>query len=89
LQYAKRYGYDPAHWSFLTGALIDVDAITEQFGLYFVREQGAINFDHNLRTVVIDPQGRIHKLYVGNTWTPAELVADLVQLAGAAPSPTQ
>lgn len=38
---------------------------------------------HNLRTAVIDPDGRLVKTYSGNMWTPAELVADLK----AAPAP--
>ena len=38
---------------------------------------------HNLRTAVIDAEGRLVKAYSGSTWTPAELVADLK----AAPAP--
>ncbi|MBI5774500.1 MAG: SCO family protein, partial [Verrucomicrobia bacterium] len=35
--YAARYPRDPQRWSYLTGALIEIDALTEQFGLYFSR----------------------------------------------------
>ena len=31
----------------------------------------------NLRTAVIDPDGKIVKIESGNFWKPAELVADL------------
>ncbi|MCS1408082.1 MAG: SCO1 protein [Verrucomicrobia subdivision 3 bacterium] len=76
--YAKAFSSDPEKWSFLTGEMIKIDAITEQFGLMFSRSrESAINWDHTLRTVIIDPQGRIHKIYIGNTWTPESLVADI------------
>ncbi len=76
----KAYGesrhYDPRHWTFATGAVIDVTAIGEQFGLAFWREQpGTIS--HNLRTAVVDPGGRVQKIFEGNTWTSDELVAEM------------
>ena len=40
---------------------------------------------HNLRTAVIDSEGRLVKVYSGTRWTPAELVADLK----AAPAPAR
>ena len=77
--YAKRYDYDTNHWSFATGALIDIDAITEQFGLVFPRE-GA-GFNHNLRTAVVDAQGRVQKVFTGNEWKVAEFVEEMVKAA--------
>jgi len=38
------------------------------------------SISHNLRTVVLDPLGRIHKLFNGNRWTPEEL-AEAIQEA--------
>ena len=83
--YAERYKYDPASWSFLTGELIEIDAITEQFGLMFPRNQDGTGFDHNLRTVVIDPQGKIQAVLKGNSWKAEELVTEMVKAAGAKP----
>jgi protein SCO1/2 len=79
--YAKRYPHDTNHWDFATGALIDIDAITEQFGLMFPRE-GAI-FNHNLRTVVVDARGNVQKVFTGNEWKADDLVAEIVKGAGA------
>ena len=39
---------------------------------------------HNLRTAIIDPQGRLVKAYSGNMWSPAELVVDLKATPAAA-----
>jgi protein SCO1/2 len=85
LNHARQLGYDPQRWSFLTGALIDVDAITEQFGLVFRREAGRIDFDHNLRTVVVDATGRVQDIFTGNAWKPEQLVEALVKAAAAKP----
>jgi protein SCO1/2 len=81
--HSDRYEPDPARWSFCTGAMIDIDAITEQFGLNFSRPQGQLNWDHNLRTVVIDAQGRVQTILIGNTWKPEELVGEIVKAAKA------
>ncbi|MCP5522023.1 MAG: SCO family protein [Verrucomicrobiales bacterium] len=76
-QYARTFNYDPAHWNFLTGAMIDIDAITEQFGVIFARD--GEGFSHNVRTVVINPTGHIRKIFVGNEWTTEELVAEMLK----------
>lgn len=85
--YAEAHGYDPRHSTFATGELIDITAIAEQFGLAFWKDNaGSIN--HNLRTAVIDPAGRVQKIFEGNEWTPAELAAELVK-AAAQPVPPE
>lgn len=78
--YAERYNYNPAHWSFVTGELIDVTAIGEQVGESFGHDEtGAVR--HNLRTVVVDTQGRVQKIIPENKWTSDELVAEIVKAA--------
>jgi protein SCO1/2 len=79
--YAKQYGADPMDWTFATGALIEIDDLTERFGMYFAREGGGVTFNHNLRTVVIDPNGKVRQIYVGNTWQAEELVVLIKQTA--------
>ena len=80
--HAKAVGANPTYWHFLTGTRPQVMDFARRFGI--LSEPGdATSFVHNLRTAVIDPKGRIVKIYSGNMWTPAELVADLK----AAPAP--
>jgi protein SCO1 len=81
--YAQRYHYDPRHWSFVTGDLIEITAIGDQVGETFGKENGSIV--HNLRTVVVDAQGRVQKIIPENKWTSDELVAELVKAAQAKP----
>lgn len=82
-KYAARHPHDPQRWSYLTGALIEIDALTEQFGLYFSREAGTFNINHNLRTVVVDARGRVQKIFIGNEWKESEFVEEMVKAAGA------
>ena len=41
------------------------------------------SFTHNLRTAVLDRDGRLRRLFRGNEWTPEELVAELKVAGGA------
>jgi protein SCO1/2 len=77
-KYAQFYGYDSNRWTFATGALIDITAIADQLGLKFWREEKG-GFDHNLRTVVVGPTGKVQQIFVGNEWTPADLVTEMTR----------
>jgi protein SCO1/2 len=77
--YGQTHSADPRRWTLATGALIDITAIAEQFGLTFWSEDGGIS--HNLRTAVIDPAGRVRKVLIGNKWTSEELVAEMTRVA--------
>ena len=65
----------------MTGALIDITALSEQVGLQFWREPGG-SINHNLRTVVVDTRGRVQRIFIENKWTPEELTAEIVKAAG-------
>jgi len=82
--FAERYHCDSRHWSFLTGQLIDITAITEQFGQQFWREGQDQGISHNLRTVVVDARGCVQNIIHENKWKPEELTAEI--LKGAKPA---
>ncbi len=79
--YAERRHYDPKRWTFATGKLIDITALTEQFGMYFWRDETG-GLSHNLRAVVVDTRGRVQRIIPENKWKADELVAEIVQAAG-------
>ena len=66
---AKRYGADPAVWSFLTGDRATIDRFSAAMGIGLTREPGSTEIVHNLRTVVVDPEGRIAAIFSSNDWT--------------------
>jgi protein SCO1/2 len=83
--HANRVGADLGRWTWLTGDPKEVNQFETQFGIYVEgNSSGSSNIIHNLRTAVIDSQGRLVKIHTGNDWTPAELVADLEATAAPA-----
>ena len=86
IEYAARYKADPARWDFLTGELIDITAISEQFGLQFWRANPNEPINHNVRTVVIDAAGRVHWITPETDWKPAQLVEQLLKAAAVKPA---
>jgi len=76
--HAERLKADPAVWTFLTGAPAAVTKFALQFGIYTEKDLGTgANLTHNLRTAIVDADGRVVNVHSGRDWTPADLVADL------------
>jgi protein SCO1/2 len=74
--HAQRVGADPAIWSYLTGERESVDRFAGAFGVAEMREdQPMQEIVHNLRTAVIDANGRLVTVLNGRDWTPDELVS--------------
>lgn len=85
--YAKAYSDDSKRWIFATGDRSEIDAITEKFGLIYNRSRiSPTDWDHNLRTILIDPEGKIHKIYIGNLWTPDTLMKDMKSIKSPNPN---
>jgi cytochrome oxidase Cu insertion factor (SCO1/SenC/PrrC family) len=40
----------------------------------------ARDITHNLRTAIVDADGKLAKLYTGNDWTPEQILKDLREL---------
>ena len=77
--YAQRYKYDPKKWSFVTGSTADVAEFGDRLNMSLALRDGV--WDHKLRTLVVDAQGRVRKIFVGNQWTPSELAEEIVKAA--------
>ena len=61
-----------AHWEFAGGTKEQVKDLAQFFGLTYFPEKDQII--HALRTVIIDPYGKVAKIYGGNDWKPEEVV---------------
>ncbi len=83
-KHARELKADPAVWTFFTGTREDIDRFASRFGISVSR---ALNDErditHNLRTAIVAPTGRLVKLYIGNEWTPEQLLADLRKSTGS------
>lgn len=84
--HAKRLAADPATWSFLTflpGDNDGADRFASPFGVSILRKDSDGNeLVHNLRTAVIDPDGRLSAVLNGNEWVPQQLLAELRKALG-------
>ena len=69
---------------FVTGAPDEVLAFARRFGVTVEPAEPGDMMPHNLRTAILDAEGRLVKTYSGTTWTPAELVADLTAAPASA-----
>jgi protein SCO1/2 len=77
--YAQGHQYDPARWSFATGSPAEIEKLAQRCDLT-VQRDGA-GFTHNLRTVVVDADGRVKDVLIGNEWTADELAKEMVAAA--------
>ena len=58
------------------------EAFAARFGVSISRAMNdARDITHNLRTAIVDGEGRIVKVYTGNDWSPKQVLADLETLA--------
>ncbi len=62
-------------WKFATGSDVEITTLAKFSGLETRRDGLPLN--HNLRTLVVAPDGKIAKVFTGNEWKPAELVAEM------------
>jgi protein SCO1/2 len=83
--YAKFYRGDNASgWLFAAAPPATLARLAPALGLVIMRQGPGIS--HNVRTVVVDPQGRLFRQFNDNLWTPRQL-ADAMLKAGGMPPP--
>ena len=86
--YAKGFEADPNRWTFATSSLSNIVELADQIGLVFYRTEpnNPAGLNHNLRTVVVDTEGRIQKIFKDNEWKPEDLAAEMVKAAQPKPA---
>jgi protein SCO1/2 len=72
-------GESPGHWLFASMATNTLATLAPALDLMVVHQGSSIS--HNLRTVVLDTQGRIYRQFDGNQWTPQELADAMIAAA--------
>ncbi len=82
-EHGQKLGFDPTLWTFLTGKREEIDQFAARFGVSVARAvTDQRDITHNLRTAIIDRSGNLVKIYTGNEWTPADVMADIKVLVG-------
>jgi protein SCO1 len=81
-KHARELNADLTRWTFLTGDRDEIDQFAARFGVSVSRAMNdPRDITHNLRTVIIKPDGTLAKVYTGNEWSPDAVLADLRALA--------
>ncbi|MEW6511597.1 MAG: SCO family protein [Bacteroidota bacterium] len=81
-RYAGSYGADFSTWDFVTDpdtAGSAIRRLADGLGLTYADDEGLIA--HNLRTVLLDKEGRLVRVINGNEWKAEEVAAEIRALA--------
>jgi protein SCO1/2 len=79
--YANFYrGTDTNRWLFAVASTNTLSGLAPRLDLMIMHDGNNI-MSHNLRTVVLDPQGKIFRQLDGNQWTPQQLADAILQAA--------
>ena len=80
------FGHKPGQpWSLLTtDTCCTITQIGANVGLKFGEVEGS--YQHNIRTVVLDREGRIRRIFTDETWEPSQLIDEIK--AANRPMPT-
>ena len=76
--HAKTLRADPRVWTFATGTREQIELFAARFGVAVTREgDTAADIMHNLRTIVVGPDGTVRAMHSGADWEVTQLVEDL------------
>jgi protein SCO1 len=78
--YAKLQEADTKHWSFVNAGLQGTKDFSRRFELTYGGSGTSIS--HNMRTLIISPDGRLVKTYTGSAWNPDDFAAEMRKAAG-------
>lgn len=71
--FGAAFGQDPARWSLLASPPCCMQELAKDVGLRYGEVKGS--YEHNLRTVVLDAEGKIARIFLDETWAPDALIA--------------
>jgi|ERR1043166_7198390 protein SCO1/2 len=70
-------------WQLAVGSDAEVRKIADFFGLQYQTDaQDKTKINHSLRTAVINPEGKVTKIFPGNEWTTTQLLKELESAGG-------
>ena len=78
--YAARYTDNTDNWTFATGGRDRIDELTTRFSVYIEADAESANIDHALATLLIGPDGRLEKIWRGNTWSADDVIGEAESL---------
>jgi protein SCO1 len=77
--YGQSYGYDPAHWSFLTGDGEKIAELAGVAGVHYEVDGNVIN--HDFRTLIIDAKGHLQMVFPTGGDLSGQIVSEMLKAA--------
>ncbi len=84
--YGRQFDADPRMWSIATGESAQVKDVIDSFGVSSIAD-GATNYIHDVRLIVIDGQGTVREVVQTADWNPDDVVAIAHNFAGEQSNP--
>ncbi|MEO7039855.1 MAG: SCO family protein [Candidatus Elarobacter sp.] len=84
--YGRQFDADPKMWSIATGEPAQVKDVIDAFGLSSIAD-GAANYIHDVRLVLIDGHGIVRVVVQTAGWNPDDVAASARALAGMSSNP--
>ncbi|MBX9632807.1 MAG: SCO family protein [Burkholderiales bacterium] len=78
--YGRAHGIDPARFTFLTGSMQEIDAVTRAYAVFRKPVPGGGAIDHTFLTSLVDRQGVLRVQYIGVRFDPQEFLRDITTL---------
>lgn len=85
--YGATYGYDPAHWSFLTGPKDKIADLARLCDVKFDPDSGL--FNHNFRTLIVDASNHLQMVFPTSGNLSESIVQELLKAAGGTNRPAK
>jgi len=85
-EYAELWEVDPRVWTMLTGPDESIRALGAAYGFWFEPQEGA-TFRHAMISVILLPDGSMHRVLLGSVWDGAEVADHLARLVAARGEP--
>lgn len=79
-KYGQNYGADFSTWDFVVNSLSTIQRLGDGLDLTFYDDEGGL-IAHNLRTVLLDRQGKLVDIIKDNEWKPEEVAQRIRELA--------
>jgi protein SCO1/2 len=83
--YGESYGYDPAHWSFLTGPADKIRELARASGANYEFAGSTIN--HNFRTLIVDATGHLQMIFPTGGNLSDQIVEQILKAAAVTNQP--
>lgn len=79
--YGRLWEVDDSFWSLLTGSPADIQRVAAAYGVWYEKSEDG-NYQHAMVSLILLPDGALHRVLTGSAWDAGEVAGILRGLAG-------